>query len=282
MKKILALTMALAIGFTGCSQSAASTDDSRKAEKVETSTAVEKKVESTSESESAVKTDEKSSFQNKNYKLYVDTKDIIRDTSKLGSVYKKHYSKYIAYKASNGKDINIVAQDKITDEQLLYAYNMMSFYIGSQGPEKATEIANAMANNGALLNMPNGADGNSPIPMSAVLGQPLYQNEVANVGSEWYTTNNFKYRDAAFEEILHMVHDTGIGTKTNPASQPKLQEKIYTATMNALPKDKKEWGNKGLWGLNSRDWLLHILINHSIFLKLDLLVIRTVQSQQMM
>lgn len=247
MKKILGLTMAVAIGLSACSQSAAvvNTTENDASQDVKV---IEKTVDNK----------EKNSYKNENYIKYVDTTDIIRDTSSLGKLYKKNYAKYIAYKAPNGKDINIVAQDKITDEQLLYAYNMLSFYINAQGPDKAALIANSMADNKAMLNMPNGADGNSPIPHNAVLGQPLYQNEVANVGSKWYITNNFEHRDASFEEILHMVHDTAIGTKTNPLTQPELQSKIYSATMNALPKDKKDWGKKGLWGLESKDWLVEL------------------------
>lgn len=256
MKKILALTMALSIGFTGCTSLSSGAD--LKKDTQDKNVAKVEKMNSDTDNKSNQGIKKVVNFENENYKTYIGSKDIIRDTSKLGSIYKKNYSKYIAYKAPNGKDINIVAQDKITDEQLLYAYNMLSFYINSQGDEKATEIANSMTEKGALLNMPNGSDGNSPIAENAVLGQPLYQNEVANVGSAWYINNNFEHRDATFEEILHMVHDYGIGTKSNPASQPELQKKIYVATMNSLAKEKKDWGKKGLWGLNSKDWLVEL------------------------
>lgn len=107
------------------------------------------------------------------------------------------------------------------------------------------EIANAMANNGAMLMMPNGADGESKIPDHALTGQPLYQKETPTTGGDWYVTNNYEHRDAAYEEILHMVHDYGIGTVNSPGARPALQKEIYKATMAALPKNKADWGKEG-------------------------------------
>ncbi|MEA1973960.1 MAG: stalk domain-containing protein [Bacillota bacterium] len=204
---------------------------------------------------SNIKTD---SVTNQNYKKYVSEKDIIRDTSKLGSVYKKYYSKYIQYMAPNGKPITIVAHDKVSDEQVLKAYNQLSFYLEDFGAYKKGPIANKMAENGAVLVMPNGADRESDIPEKALQGQPLYQMEVPTVGSKWYTKNDYEHRDAAYEEILHMVHDYGIGTKSNPGALPKLQDEIYKAMKNSMPTNKSDWGKKGLWGLDSKDWLLEL------------------------
>ncbi len=42
-------------------------------------------------------------------------------------------------------------------------------------------------------------------------GQPLYQSEIQVEGHRWYIEQNYDHRDATFEEILHLVHDTGIG-----------------------------------------------------------------------
>lgn len=196
-------------------------------------------------------------YENEHYTKYVSLEDIQRDTSSLGGVYKKYYSKYIQYFAPNNKPITIVAQDKVTDEQMLYAYNMLSFYLKDYAGMDKSEIANKIANNKSVLVMPNGADGASDIPNRALKGQPLYQNEVANIGSDWYINNDYEHRDAAFEEILHMVHDYGIGTKSSPGASPELQKNIESAMLNALP-EKVDWGTKGLWGLNAREWLLEL------------------------
>lgn len=195
---------------------------------------------------------------NPNYKSYIETKDIIRDTSKLGGVYKKYYSKYIEYKAPNGKSILIVAQDQVMDEQILKAYNVLSFFLEDFGDYKKANIANTMADKSAVLVMPNGADGESKIPEKALRGQPLYQMEVPILASKWYIENDYEHRDASYEEILHMVHDYGIGIKDSPGALPDLQKEIYKAMKNSLPLDKRYWGKKGLWGLNSREWLLEL------------------------
>ncbi len=195
---------------------------------------------------------------NPNYVNYIGTGDIIRDNSTLDAAYRSYFTKYMKYTAPNGKDILIVAQDQVTDEQLLKAYNQLSFYLKDHGSYNKTVLANKMADNNALLMMPNGADGASSIPENVLTGQPLYQMETPTVGSNWYIQNDYSHRDASYEEILHMVHDYGIGTQSNPGVYPQLQQQIYTATMNALPANKADWGTSGLWGLDSRDWLLEL------------------------
>lgn len=198
------------------------------------------------------------SVDNPNYQIYASENDLIRDTAQLGGVYAKYYSKYIQFMAPNGKPITIVAQDQVTDEQVLKAYNQLSFYLKDFGAYKKELIANAIADNHAVLVMPNGADGESEIPEEALQGQPLYQMEVPTIGSDWYVNNDYEHRDAAYEEILHMVHDYGIGTKGNPGALPDLQKEIYRAMKNSLPESKNDWGKKGLWGLDSKDWLIEL------------------------
>ncbi|MCT4620090.1 MAG: hypothetical protein N4A62_11950 [Marinisporobacter sp.] len=238
MKKILMKIICVAVLCTGCIYNNSSASDLKDKEGID----IKKQIE----------------ISNPNYKRYVSEKDISRDTSKLGGVYKKYYSKYIQYMAPNGKPITIVAQDQVTDEQVLKAYNQLSFYLEDFGAYKKGHVANKMAENSAVLVMPNGADGKSDIPEEAVQGQPLYQMEVPTVGSKWYTKNDYEHRDAAYEEILHMVHDYGIGIKSNPGALPDLQKEIYKAMKSSLPKNKSDWGKKGLWGLDSKDWLLEL------------------------
>lgn len=197
-------------------------------------------------------------FENANYKAYVSEKDIVRSKEGLKGLYKIYYDKHIAYTAPNGKPIYIVASKSVSDEQLLRAYNILSFYLEADNGYDMTAVANRLADSNQKLVMPDGADGQSKTPMFALLGQPLYYAETPTDGGKWFIENDYSHRDAAFEEILHFVHDYGIGTQSSPGALGQVQEKIYAATMNALPKDKSKWGQAGLWGLGSRDWLLEL------------------------
>ncbi len=241
MKKIIAVLMAILIMVTlvSCGNQKGKSETDKKTQV----TKVKKKVEK---------------FENKNYKAYVDLDDIVRDTSSLSRANSKYYKKYIDYIAPNGKPIRIMAAEKVSDEQLLKAYNVLSFYLTNYGKYDKTAVANSMADNGALLQMPNGADGQSDVKDSALMGQPLYQNETPVAGSKWYIENDYEHRDASYEEIFHMVHDTGIGISQKPAAMPEITEKIKAGMEKALPKNKADWGKKGLWGIGSRDWLIEL------------------------
>ncbi|MDB1145292.1 MAG: hypothetical protein KGV48_003040 [Alcaligenaceae bacterium] len=249
MKKELSLScIALAlIAATGCSQQTVADEN-----------------QATQSTSSAVEVSEQVakpviSFKNKNYIRYVDVSDINKDRSKLEAQYRPYYVKSLHYKAPNGKFIKLFAADKVSDEQLLKAYNVLSFYLTDHGDYKKARIANAMANNGAVLVLPNGADGDGQTPSKAIMsGQPLYQKELPVAGGVWYQKNDYSHRDAAYEEIFHMVHDYGIGTTQNPRVEKKLAERIKEGMEIALPKNKSDWGLKGLWGLGSREWLLSL------------------------
>ncbi len=237
MKKLIAVLMIITIIFTtvACSGTTNNQENNNNTTKVEVKP--------------------KENFENKNYVRYVDESDIVRDTSKLGGNYKKYYNKYIHYIAPNGKPILIVAADKVTDEQMLKAYNVLGFYLTNTKAYDKTAVANMMADKGAVLNLPNGADGDGGTPDGALMGQPLYQMELPTAGSKWYIENDYKHRDASYEEIFHMVHDYGIGTTQKKGALPELSHKIKAGMDIALPKNKADWGKKGLWGLQSGDWL---------------------------
>ncbi len=212
----------------------------------------------TNTNNTAVEQKPQESFENENYTRYVDETDIVRDTSSLSSNYSKYYDKYIPYFVPNGKAILIVAADKVSDEQMLKAYNILDFYLTNTETYNKEAVANAMADNGAVLNMPNGADGDGSTPDGALMGQPLYQMEVPVAGSKWYQENDYEHRDAAYEEIFHMVHDYGIGTTQKPGALPELAQKIKSGMDVALPANQSDWGTKGLWGLESKEWLVEL------------------------
>ncbi|MEA1962154.1 MAG: hypothetical protein U9N81_12955 [Bacillota bacterium] len=196
---------------------------------------------------------------NPDYEDYADEYDIVRSTDELGGTAEKYYSKYINYTAPNGKPICLLAMNEVNDEQLLYAYDMLSFYLTSTDKIDKNEIANRMAEKNAVLILPNGADRDGKTPLAAMtLGQNLNYAEIANVGSKWYIDCDFTHRDASFEEIFHLVHDNGIGTTQNPGAAPEITQIIANAMINASPGDSKDWGEKGLWALKAgrlaREW----------------------------
>lgn len=192
---------------------------------------------------------------NPHYVQYPEPTMIQRDLSGLDRVYRRNYSKFLAYPTPNGGRILLVATDGMSDEQLLRAYSILDFYLtdvpGSKYGADKTAVANAMGENGAVLVMPGGADGDSPIRESALQGQPLYALEFPTEGSRAYVENDYEQRDAGFEEIFHMVHDTGIGTKHSEGPlKETYQAEIAAATANALA--------LSLWGNGDRDtkrWL---------------------------
>lgn len=196
-------------------------------------------------------------YDNVNYTRYIDESDIQKDFTGFEKKYSDIFSKYIQYITPNGKAIRIMAQDQITDEMLLRAYNILSFYLTSNENYDKTELSNKIAETGAMIVMPNGADGdnNKRAKKATNFGQPVYYNEAPVEGTDWYQNNDYEHRDAAFEEIFHFVHDYGIGTTQNPGVMPKLSKEIADGMKNVLPLDKSDWGKKGKWGLHAEDWL---------------------------
>lgn len=237
MKKLLSAILISTFIVTGCSSNSSSS------------------IQAIKEVDDSIKF---KTYENANYVDYVDRDDIIREKSNMKDKYGKYYDKYITYTVPNGKKIYIIAGNKVSDEQVLKAYNVLSFYLEDKEGYDMKKVANSMGDKGAAIYMPNGADGRSDVSMDLVPGQPLYQMEVPTEGDKWYIENDYNHRDASYEEIFHLVHDLGIGLKKNPAALPEIQEKIYLGMKNALPENKDDWGKKGLWGYGSKDWLVEL------------------------
>jgi len=177
--------------------------------------------------------------------------------------YGRLFCKYTEVIAPNGGPIRIFAQREISNEQLVYSSSLLEFYLedvpGTRHGADKTEIANTMAENGATLLLLKGHDGEFEIfeddsMWREIDGQPLYQDEIAAPGSTWYIDNIFEgHRDATFEEILHLVHDNGIGIDVDwmpPGVAPEFQHEIRLAEINALE-------TNGLWAQGERtaDWI---------------------------
>lgn len=177
-----------------------------------------------------------------------------------------NFSRYTQVIAPNGKAITLQAQDQLTDAQIIQARNTLVFWLtdvpGSQYGADKSAVANQMADNGATLNLLNGVDDGAN-PAANTAGQALFFGELVAPGSDWYINNDFEHRDATFEEILHLVHDTGIGVdgpNTQPGALPDYQADIRAATTNALPE------NNGLWADNPQlaEWLEEIRQENSL------------------
>lgn len=162
------------------------------------------------------------------------------------------FTKYTEIVAPNGRPIRIIAQEGVRDIAVARARNLLVFFLtdvpGSQWGESKEDVANAMADNRAMLMMPEGAhrEGREP----RIRAQPLYEDETPVEGSRWYLDNDWGHRDAGFEEIFHLVHDFGIGTD-RPAARPRYQE--------ALDREARAAMRDGRWGIpidpHVTDWL---------------------------
>jgi len=180
----------------------------------------------------------------------------------LADSYGLLFCKYTEVVASNGKPIRIFAQREISNDQIVHARSVLEFFLepvpGTRFGSDKTAIANRMADNQATLLMFRGSDGEFEIErVRGVRGQPLYENETVPTGSPWYLENDYEdHRDASFEEILHLVHDTGIGIDFDGAptgSAPEFQKQIRAAQIDALD-------DAGLWAQGERtaDWIAEL------------------------
>ena len=169
----------------------------------------------------------------------------------LGWRYRAGFERYTKVTAPNGKPIHIVAQSEITNEQIVRCRGILEHYLlnypGSRYGGDKSGVADSMANNGAVLLLMNGRDG--PFNKPSAPGQPLYQEEIQVEGGEWYVQQDYEnHRDAAFEEILHLVHDYGIGVdapRALPGAAPDFQKQIRAAQVHAL--ENGLWGQDGAW-----------------------------------
>lgn len=171
------------------------------------------------------------------------------------------FTKYTNVIAPNGKPIRIIAQAGVRDIAVARARNLLVFFLtdvpGSRHGASKADIANAMANNRAMLMMPEGAhrEGNEPdLP-----AQPLYESETPVDGSRWYLENDWEHRDAGFEEIFHLVHDSGIGTFM-PGARPEYQAELLAEAEAAL--------EDGRWGIpidpGVRHWIRELAEEDSL------------------
>lgn len=185
-------------------------------------------------------------------------------------VVRRNFNRYTQITVPNGKAITIYAQNKISDAQIIQARNTLVFWLTNvphslYGTDK-TAVANQMADNEATLMLLNGSDGDSNPPN--LNAQPLYETELVVPGSVAYINNDYeKHRDATFEEILHMVHDTGIGVdgrNTQAGALPAFQSKIRAATNNAIANNYQIWPTTVAHESDTRNWFNELRRENSL------------------
>jgi len=179
--------------------------------------------------------------------------------------YKKLYCQYTKIDTPKGP-IEIFGQTELSSLQLYRARKIMGFYLENIdcdecfGADKSA-VANIMAVNKAKLDMPNGAH-EQPGAGQSLQGQELFYAETPVEGDKWFMENNMDHRDAAFEEILHLVHDFGIGIDVpgygyKKGALPEYQVKIRAATTHNQPTWLNPPGN-GFWAEREKDWIKEI------------------------
>ena len=182
--------------------------------------------------------------------------------SNLGKEYSANFNRYTKVVTPNGGKIHIVAQSNLTDEQIVRTRSTLEHFLknypGSEYGDNKSELANKMAENGAILTLLNGQDdGNNPVEVN---GQALFENEIQVEGHPWYINQDYNnHRDATYEEILHLVHDYGIGIDGHnsfPGAMPKYQSEIRQAQKNAL--------STNLWGIGADRWINELTDENSL------------------
>ena len=174
------------------------------------------------------------------------------------------FDRYTKVDTPNGGAINILAQDGITDYQIVRARNILQHYLtdlpGSVYGADKSAVANKIAASGSVLLLLNGVDDGTNAA-AQLDGQPLYYGEMQVEGGNWYINQNYEHRDASFEEILHFVHDNGIGIDQNPSFNgvlPEYQAEIRAAQITAL--SDKLWA----WPASQASWITELTAENSL------------------
>jgi Ca2+-binding RTX toxin-like protein len=158
------------------------------------------------------------------------------------AVFTDVFVKYTKVTAPNGRPIHLLAQADWTDDKLIKVRNilehMLTDFPGSAYGSDKTKVANAMSDRKAAMVLFN----NSQVSQEAMRGplsgatdlrmQSMWANEIAAEGSDDYMRHIT--RDASYEEVWHLVHETGV----IPALL-KFQSEIETAKDAAV---KIGWG----------------------------------------
>jgi hypothetical protein len=175
-----------------------------------------------------------------------------------------NFDRYTKVDTPNGGAISILAQNKVTDNQIVRARNILQHYLtnlpGSVYGADKSAVANKIADSGGVLLLLNGVDDGTN-KAAELDGQPLYYGEMQVEGGNWYINQNFEHRDASYEEILHFVHDNGIGVDQNSTFNgvlPAYQAEVRAAQITAL--SDKLWA----WPADQASWIAELTAENSL------------------
>lgn len=162
------------------------------------------------------------------------------------------FGRYTELAAPSGGVVRIFVGDGTSDAKAIRARSILRWFLedvaGSAYGSDKSAVMDSMASNDAVLMLPGGAHepGDEP-PFDA---QPLFNDEITLEGSAWYLESDWDHRDASFEEIFHLLHDTGIGTYL-PGALPEYQAQLDAEARLAML--------DGRWGIpvvpDIQDWL---------------------------
>ncbi len=169
--------------------------------------------------------------------------DNVEETSSISAVpdsahadLRNHFSKYINIIANNGLPIHVLAQSGVSNNKIYKVVDVLKFYLqnypSAYGTEKS-EITNKMAANKATLYLfDDERRGEKAIIKTKSINlnyQVIYADEIIVDGSQEYINNTF--RDATFEQVLHLVQEYGIAEII-----PEYQIQIRAAAEAAIAK----------------------------------------------
>jgi len=198
-----------------------------------------------------------------NYDISTSPNGVIPMPSGLGADYSS-FVKYTKIQAPNGQAIHFIAQNALSDAQIVRARNILKFYLtnysGSQYGNNKSIVMNKLGENNAILMLLNGSDQGNPPEIDA---QPLYENEITVEGHAWYTTNDYDHRDATFEEILHLMHDFGIGVDYNGTPSPIGALPAYQTEIRAA-QDNADNNNFEIWPSGQLSWYTELAQENSL------------------
>ena len=129
--------------------------------------------------------------------------------------FNRHFVRYTNVLAPNGKPIHVLAMSKWSDDRIVRVRKVLEHFLrDAPGREwgNKTKLANEMANNHAtlvLLNNQRDMDRVMPSIEDVNLQlQDLRANESPFEGEDDYMKH--ETRDAAYEEVFHLIHGSGI------------------------------------------------------------------------
>ena len=162
----------------------------------------------------------------------------------VDSFIQEIFSKYARVTAPNGKSINILIQDGVSDAQVIHSRRIIESYLknvpNTQYGADKTSVANTLGNNNATLilmkddaafeQLTTLANERKLRQAGLNASQDLRGTEIILPGSAEELQRD-RVRDASYEEIIHFVQDHGI-TPALPAMQEELNQALNNALQN--------------------------------------------------